>query len=180
MTGSGKKVLVFGYGNPGRLDDGLGPRFAEEMEKFALGSVTVDSNYQLSVEDAAAIAEHDAVVFVDADVSCPEPFRFQRVISRAHMSFSSHTISVEALMAMAEDLLCSEAEAFVLRIRGYEFNEFGERLSPKAEKNLNEALVFLKKALADGDLSRYTTGLPIENRNENVPFECAHRSEDKS
>ncbi len=180
MTGNGKKVLVFGYGNPGRLDDGLGPIFAGELEKMKLQGVTADSNYQLSVEDAAVIAEHDYVVFVDADVSGPEPFSFQRVIPKAHMSFSSHSISAEALVAMAEDLLFSKAEAFILGIRGYEFNEFGERLSPKAEENLNEALAFLKKALADGDLSRYTNGLPIENRNENVPFECTYRSEDKS
>ena len=27
------KVLIIGYGNPGRLDDGLGPALADLMEK---------------------------------------------------------------------------------------------------------------------------------------------------
>jgi hydrogenase maturation protease len=163
MTETGKKVLVFGYGNPGRLDDGLGPLFAEELGKLGLTGVNVDSNYQLSVEDAAAIAEHDYVVFVDADVSCPEPFRFQRVVPRAHLSFSSHSISAEALMAMAEELLSSKAEAFLLGIRGYEFNEFEERISPKAGRNLIDALAFMQRALEDGDLSGHAERFATEN-----------------
>ncbi len=154
MSGKGKKkVLVFGYGNPGRLDDGLGPMFAERMEKLNLDGVTVDSNYQLSVEDAAVIAENDFVVFVDADVSCTAPFRFERVIPREHLSFSSHSISADALMALAENLLSSRAEAFMLGIRGYEFNEFGEGLSARAEENLEAAFIFLKEAIEEGTLS---------------------------
>ncbi len=159
MTGTGKKVLVFGYGNPGRLDDGLGPRFAEEMEKLGVDGVTVDSNYQLSVEDAATVAEHDYVVFVDAAVSGPEPFHFEHVVPKAHMSFSSHSISADALMAMAEDLLSSRAEAYMLGIRGYEFNEFGEGISSKAMENLEEALAFIKQALKDCDFAKYVNRL---------------------
>jgi len=150
-----KKVLILGYGNPGRLDDGLGPMFAEEIEKLQLDGVTVDSNYQLAVEDSAAIAEHDYVVFVDADVSGSAPFHFKRVLPKHHMSFSSHSISADALMAMAEDLLSSKAEAYMLGIRGYEFNEFGEGISSDAEKNLHEALAFLKQALVDRNFAEY-------------------------
>jgi hypothetical protein len=59
-------ILVIGYGNPGRHDDGLGPAFAELVEKLDLDHVTVEAGYQLTVEDAAIISEHDVVVFVDA------------------------------------------------------------------------------------------------------------------
>ena len=68
------RVLVLGYGNPGRRDDGLGPRLAEELSRMGLPGVDVDSAYQLQAEDAAAVADHDVVVFVDAYVSCPDPF----------------------------------------------------------------------------------------------------------
>lgn len=153
MTGDGKRILVFGYGNPGRLDDGLGPAFAEGIEKLGLKGVTVDSNYQLSVEDSAQIAAHEAVVFADADLSCLEPFSFRRVVPKAHMSFSSHSISAEALMALAGELMSSRAEAFMLGIRGYEFNRFGEGLSPGARKNLEAALESVGKAIEDDDLS---------------------------
>ena len=71
------KVLVIGYGNPGRLDDGLGPALAAAIESAAPAGVTVDADYQLTVEDAAAVAEHDVVVFADAAVDGPEPFYFR-------------------------------------------------------------------------------------------------------
>lgn len=153
MTGAGKRILVYGYGNPGRLDDGLGPAFAGEIERLGLNGVTVDSNYQLSVEDSAQIAMHQAVVFADADLSCPGPFRFRRVIPKAHVSFSSHSISAEALMGLAEELMSSRAEAFMLGIRGYEFNRFGEGLSPGARRNLETALTWVRKAITEDDLS---------------------------
>ncbi len=155
MTRKVKKVLVYGYGNPGRLDDGLGPVFAEKIKELQLEGVTADSNYQLVVEDSAEIAKHDVVIFVDADTECPEHFHFKRVIPKQHMSFSSHSISADALMAMAEDLMGSKAEAFMLGIRGYEFNEYEERLSEDATRNLNEALLFIKEALTDYDFEKY-------------------------
>lgn len=153
MTGDRKRILVYGYGNPGRLDDGLGPAFAEEIERLGLEGVTVDSNYQLSVEDSAQIAMYQAVVFADADLSCPGSFRFRRVVPKAHVSFSSHSISAEALMALAEELMSSRAEAFMLGIRGYEFNRFGEGLSSGARKNLQTALAWIRKAIEEDDLS---------------------------
>lgn len=155
MTKHVKKVLVYGYGNPGRLDDGLGPVFADKIEELQLEGVTTDSNYQLVVEDSAAIAEYDVVIFVDADTECPEPFHFERVIPKQHMSFSSHSISVDALMAMAQDLMGSKAEGYLLGIRGYEFNEYEEQLSENATKNLNEAILFIKEVLTDYDFEKY-------------------------
>ena len=55
-AGHAPRILVIGYGNPGRLDDGLGPAVASAMEEFNLPGVSVDSNYQLTVEDAASAA----------------------------------------------------------------------------------------------------------------------------
>ena len=78
-TASPATVLVIGYGNPGRLDDGLGPALAEALAALELPGVTVEANYQLTVEDAAAVAEHDVVVFADASVNGPEPYSFQPV-----------------------------------------------------------------------------------------------------
>ena len=34
-------MLLLGYGNPGRLDDGLGPALAAQVERLALPGVTV-------------------------------------------------------------------------------------------------------------------------------------------
>ncbi len=138
-----QSVLVIGYGNPGRLDDGLGPAMAAILEKQRLTGVTVDSAYQLSVEDAAAIAEHEVVVFVDASLRVTEPFGFERVTPVASIAFSSHTLEPPALLALAHDLFGSQAPGFTMAIRGYEFNGLGEELSTGAELNLALAAQFL-------------------------------------
>ncbi|MBN2342881.1 MAG: hydrogenase maturation protease [Deltaproteobacteria bacterium] len=150
-------ILLIGYGNPGRLDDGLGPALADAIEAKRIPGVTVDSNYQLSVEDADAIARHNIVLFVDADVQGREPFWFGRVEPKKEVSFSSHSISPEALMDMANNLLEGETRGYILGIRGYEFNEFGERLSAKASANLAAAVQFVEKAIAEKEFDQYTS-----------------------
>ena len=123
-----EKILVIGFGNPGRLDDGLGPVFAEqlldELETHNIDGVTVDSNYQLNVEDAMEIAAHDVVVFVDAALAGSEPFFFSRLIPQAAFGFSTHTIEPEAVLQLAHTSFKSETLGFALGIRGYDFNEF--------------------------------------------------------
>ena len=44
-------ALVIGFGNPGRLDDGLGPALAARFEAKGLDDVVVDADYQLTVKD---------------------------------------------------------------------------------------------------------------------------------
>jgi hydrogenase maturation protease len=145
-----RRVLVIGYGNPGRLDDGLGPALAERIEALALPGVTVEANYHLAVEDAEAIARCDAVIFADAHTSVAEPFSLTPVAPAEHVSFSTHSLSPAAAVALARGLFDATAQAYVLAIRGYEFNEFGQGLSPAARDNLDEAVEALASMLTRG------------------------------
>ncbi len=145
------RLLLIGYGNPGRLDDGLGPALAKEVEELNLPGVTVDSDYQLTVEDAAQVAEHDVVVFADAAVSGAEPFCFRRIEPKTEVSFSSHEVDPQAVLGLAQDLFGARTLGYVLAIRGYEFNEFGESLSFRARVNLEAALRFVNTALRERD-----------------------------
>jgi hydrogenase maturation protease len=146
-----RKALLIGYGNPGRLDDGLGPALAAEVERLGLPGVTVESDYQLTVEDAAAIAQHDVVIFADAAVAGPDPFGFERLEPRSAVSFSSHSVEPAAVLALARDLFGSRAPGYCLGIRGYEFNEYQERLSERARANLASATSFIESALRTGN-----------------------------
>jgi hydrogenase maturation protease len=135
------KILVIGYGNPGRLDDGLGPAFAERIQEMGLPNVAVESNYQLNIEDAELISGYDAVVFADASVDANEPFEFKPITAKDPVvGFSSHSITAESLLGLAEQLFSSRPQPYAMAIRGYEFNEFGERLSPRAAENLDDAV----------------------------------------
>src|SRR5687767_15002380 len=65
------KLLVIGYGNTLRRDDGVGPRVAETVGALRLPGVRTLVCQQLSPEHAEPISQADAVVFVDAAVDAP-------------------------------------------------------------------------------------------------------------
>ena len=67
MTG----LLVIGYGNTLRGDDGVGPKVAEAVEALQLPGVRTLVCQQLSPEHAEPISRARVVVFVDAAVDAP-------------------------------------------------------------------------------------------------------------
>lgn len=139
-----QRFLLIGYGNPGRRDDGLGPALAQAMETAGIDGLDVDSDYQLTVEDADAVARHEVVVFADASVNAEAPFEFKPIMPGGALGFSSHSVEPEALLMLAKTLFGKEPAAYVLGIRGYEFNQFGEGLSAGAVGNLKASVDFLK------------------------------------
>jgi hydrogenase maturation protease len=147
MTANNKKILLIGFGNPARADDGLGPAVADNIETKNLPDVTIEADYQLTVEDSAQIAEYDIVIFADASANCPEPFSFEPLNARQEGSFSSHSVEPAQVMTLAEKLFSSKAKAFILGIRGYEFNQFGTGLSEKARANMEKSVDFIVNLL---------------------------------
>ena len=135
-------VLVIGYGNPGRGDDGLGPALAERVAALDLPGVTVERDYQLTVDHAAMIAAHDRVVFADAMIGLGEPCRLTPV-SAVPVAMGSHQISPEAALHLAGLLFGHAPPGFILAIRGEEFGQMHEGLSPRAEANLVRAVGML-------------------------------------
>jgi hydrogenase maturation protease len=136
------RILVLGYGNPGRQDDGLGPAVASEIDSLGWPNLTAFDNYQLTVEDAMDVAEHDVVWFVDAAKTGPSPFAVHELKPTSTIEFTSHIVRPEAILAIARQLYGGSPQAFLLAIRGYEF-EFIEALTPGAADNLRDALVML-------------------------------------
>jgi len=140
-------ILLIGYGNPGRMDDGLGPALARAVEAMALPGGHVDSDYQLTVEDAASAAGCEAVIFADASLSGTEPFYFLPVEPRASADFTTHSVTPEYVLGCARDLFGSGVAGYVLGIRGYDFGDFREGLSPRAARNLAVATDFVAALL---------------------------------
>ena len=124
MDGAAGSILVIGFGNPSREDDGLGPAAAEIVERSGIDGVSVDIDYQLSVEHAADIAEHCIVVFIDASVDGEEPYAFEKVTPKHVESFSSHSVSPEQVLGLAGNLFNARTEGYMLGIRGYSFEMF--------------------------------------------------------
>ena len=148
--GRAVRVLVLGFGNLRRRDDGLGPRFAEALDAMALPGVDVVSACQLKAENAAAVVDHDVVVFVDADVSCSDPYEFRPVHPSGEPRFSTRApLAPETVLSMAWKYLEAMPEAYVLAIRGEDFEGFEEGLSDRARRNLSAALRFMEGFLEE-------------------------------
>ena len=160
-TASG--TLVLGWGNPGRLDDGLGPALVAAIEAERVPGVAVESEYQLQVENAEMVARHDRVVFVDADRQGVEPFSMQRLFpGDGRLSFSTHSLSPESVLALSRDLFGAEPEAWLLGIRGYDFDDFGEQLSERGQASLKAAVGYLCRALREDQFEE--TGSEVTSR----------------
>ncbi len=140
---TGRPYLLYAYGNPGRLDDGLGPACARRIEALRLPQVTVECDYQLTVEDAWLVSQHDLTIFVDASVDGPAPWRLSPVHEDPSPAFSSHICSPGTVMAAARQALGADPVVFQLAIRGYRFDGFGEELTENARRNLDDAVKML-------------------------------------
>lgn len=138
------KTLVLAWGNPGRQDDGLGPALAEALDAQGLPEVRVSADYHLQVEDAAELAGCGRVLFVDADRGGRGPYRLRPLTADEStgegLGFSSHGISPARLLGFARDLYGASPEAWLMGIRGYDFDGFGEGLSSRARTNLASAV----------------------------------------
>ena len=151
MTGAASDILIIGYGNPGRQDDALGPALAEAVEHLGLPGVTVDSDYQLTVEHAEMAARHRVVVFADATTEEQQPFTWSPVEpGEGGIRFSSHHLAPADVLALARDLFAAEPIGYVLAIRGRRFGELDADLSPEARTALKDAVEFLTKAISRG------------------------------
>ena len=135
-------ILIYGYGNPGRQDDGLGPLVSQEIEKLNLPFVDTDENYQLQVEDALDIAKYDIIIFVDAAVEGKEPFSVRKVEPSDKITFTTHAVDPGSILAICKDTFDRTPDTWLIGIRGYGF-EFKEVLTEHARENWKKAVEFI-------------------------------------
>ncbi len=152
------KCLIYGYGNPGRQDDGLGVELALmiEHDRRLNKLVDVDYNYQLNIEDALTISEYDVVIFADAALNIEKPYELKRIQPAHQITFTTHELSAESLVALCADLYNKCPESYILAVRGYEW-DLGEPMTEKAKCNLHEAFNFLVNYIIN-DLSHCQVG----------------------
>ena len=135
-------MLLIGYGNAGRGDDGLGPAFAERIAARQLEGIEVDVDYQLTVDHALAIAGVDRVVFADAMMDGEAPFQFYALEPGRVEGMGSHSLTPPAVLSLTKTLYGKTPEAFVLGIAGHDYGEVKEGLSADALRHLDAAEAF--------------------------------------
>jgi hydrogenase maturation protease len=133
-------IVVIGYGNEMRRDDGIGPCVANSLAAAHYPNVQVKACSQLVPELAADLADARLAIFVDALVGDPQTDVDVRRIAAADTSdWSTHIGDPSALLALTQALYGRAPEAWWVRVPGRNFG-FGEGLSPLAEWNAGEAI----------------------------------------
>jgi hydrogenase maturation protease len=142
MTAS---TLVFGWGNPSRGDDALGPLFVEHFMALAArhpewGAIDCLTDFQLQVEHALDLQGRRRVLFVDASLDAPPPCTLARIEAARDASFTTHAMSPQAVLKVFADIDDGEPPpCWLLAIRAERF-ELGEPLSAGAVAALQAAL----------------------------------------
>jgi hydrogenase maturation protease len=144
-------VLVIGYGNTLRGDDGIGYQVAETVAEWQLPQVRSIAIHQLLPELAADIADVKIVVFVDAVVAIDSPTPNITIVPLSadeNATFSTHIITPQLLLGIAQRLYGATPVAYLLTIPAIDFT-LGTTLSSIASTGKDLALDYLKYWLDD-------------------------------
>ena len=142
------KILIYGFGNPGRQDDGIAIEAIEKTDnllcRLKYENVTTETSFQLNIEDAETISKYDLVLFVDATIEKHiADFEIAQLKADPAVSFTMHAVSPQFIMDLCNQLFAKSPACFLLKIRGYCW-EFGLPVSTRARNNLDHALYFLE------------------------------------
>lgn len=152
-------ILVFGWGNPSRGDDALGPLFVERIAALNLPGVECLTDFQLQVEHALDLEGRQLVLFVDASLKAEPPFAVSRLSPVGDTGISTHALAPEAVMQVYIELQDREPPpCYLLGIRGTVF-ELGAALTPAAHAHLVAACEWAKTWLSrDGGVNLSSSG----------------------
>jgi hydrogenase maturation protease len=142
-----QELLVIGYGNTLRSDDGVGPRVAEAVAALNLPGVRTFTCQQLSPEHADTISQAQAVVFVDAAVDAPETVQLRPIEPGETTQLMAHAADPRTMLALARDVFGHAPCAWWLTIPAVNL-KFSETLSSQAERGCTQALALVRELAA--------------------------------
>ena len=135
-----EKLVVIGYGNTLRSDDGAGQRVAEAIAAWELPNVEAIGVHQLTPELAADLAEADRAIFVDAYAQCSEVE--VRELSDGGLKSelqTGHTSNPRSLLSLTKTVYGRAPAADWILVPAENF-DFGEELSPLTERGIQSAI----------------------------------------
>ncbi len=151
VDGSGRcpPILVIGYGNLLRGDDGAGVRLVELLAQRQLPHIQTLTVAQLVPELAEAVARSAAVIFVDAAAHPPRPrhpyrcFGLTRLRPRHHhQGLDWHFSDPHHLLALAESLYGFAPPAWLITLPAENFDS-GDQLSLTCRQAVERTLEWL-------------------------------------
>ncbi|MDP2653537.1 MAG: hydrogenase maturation protease [Candidatus Omnitrophota bacterium] len=142
-------MLVIGYGNPMRSDDGVAGVVLRRLEEHHIPNLTLKSVHQLHLELLEEACGHDGVILVDA-CETGEDVSFEKVgVDPSAGMASSHHLSPQLFLHLARIIYNRTFPLYLCSIRGESF-EMGETLSPRVLARVDEAVALIKKFIVEG------------------------------
>jgi hydrogenase maturation protease len=141
-------VLIIGFGNPLRSDDGLGWHVAGQLaSKLSQEDVRVMAAHQLTPEMAEFASRVERMIFIDASrVGTPGSLRCDVVVPVVVPHRYTHELSPASLLGLAKELYGRVPEAYLLTIVGECFDT-GETMSATVEKGIPALLAEVDRLL---------------------------------
>ena len=161
------KLLILGYGNPNREDDGVGwhvlQQLAAHFNTDIAGVLTLDEfdqlppphlvfSLQLLPEMAEPLAAYDYVCFVDAHTGAyNDDVRVASIGPGYSGSAFTHHITPETCLALAHTLYGRAPEGLLVSVRGYQFGystELSAQTAPLAAEATKKIITWVEEKLA--------------------------------
>lgn len=140
-----KNIVLIGYGNRLRNDDGVGQVVANTVAAWKLPNVQAIATHQLTPELAEILATADFAIFCDADTNTSQvQVHFLEVASSRMLT--SHCCEPQTLLAIAQILYGFSPCSCLVKIPAINFN-LGDRLSTVAQHGMAQALTEIESLM---------------------------------
>jgi len=154
-----KNLLLFGYGNPDRGDDGAAFHIllrlfqdfgVQDPDIFSADVLALNKetdtlfNFQLLPEYADLVTHYEKVIFIDAHTAeIADEMSIKEVKADYQYSPFTHHFSPSSCLAVAKSLTGNAPEAWLISIRGYQFG-FSRVLSDETSALVDRAVAYIK------------------------------------
>lgn len=132
-------ILVIGYGNSLRGDDGIGPAIVEALGQIPLPGVRTLISPLLAPELADPVSRAREVIFVDASALPQTSVLWRPLAPAENAQIIAHAADPQILLALARDVFGHAPEAWWLTLPVYDMG-FQVGLSPGASAHFQPAL----------------------------------------
>lgn len=145
MKDKKEQILVIGYGNTLRCDDGVGQSVALETEQWDLPQVRSLYLHQLTPELAETIAQFETVIFIDASIET-ETVKLSKIENLITNNNWTHHLNPQSIIYLTDFLYQKIPQVWLITIPIKKI-DFGEDLSNFAQKGKKEALITIQNLI---------------------------------
>lgn len=141
-------VLVIGYGNSLRGDDGVGVAAAEQLRDTVQSNlVRVLTCQQLTPELAIEMSKVDRVIMIDAAKGeTPGQINVSKIEPDNGSATFTHELRPSTLLACSQELYGKRPATFLVSVTGYSF-DFSDELSDTLTRVMPEVLARVRELI---------------------------------